>query len=608
MPNRHLNLAPSVHSMGGVGTAACCAEEDFATAAQGTKADSAIQTINGLEPDAAGNISLALGTQAPASAVPLPDGIAEVGVSNNYAREDHVHPLDASILKIDADTLTITDISHRDAIQEVFNIRDKLRAQVARARIVNPIDSTPWFKPQTWTTNTNFPMGTVVVSTDNVNCYIQKWASNGVGGVSATSGSGPVGKQSAKVADGTCVWEWVSTVRGQMEYSATTVQVMGTTAALATLTNPITKTFNVAGIASGINVARFDGGIPIDLYGAVAMMGPNGGTVAAPDLNGYSQSHSMTFVTDADRVVLNGVSPIFNVTKEQLLIEVNDIALSDSVYGYRSTANLAPTASFLNPAAYVLDLSFLPQGSIKKVRLFGMQGWSRISYSSQYKVWKPSDTNLLTITGEGDSTMGGGNSAATQFGTWFNRMARKLGFQGLCNMAVGGTRFSDPGVRTTFGQRLDRLLQTNADIYCVSVHNDVSFSTQVRTAAFLDYFNQFLTKAPGKFLVVFGCIPLQGETESNTQPGGNYYICETDIKNAVAQIGSPYILFYPVVLDPAGQWVSGTGSAESPNGTGNSDWMWGLDPNGSVDGHPLWRHSLYMGHRFAYALCDVFNI
>jgi len=314
-------------------------------------------------------------------------------------------------------------------------------------------------------------------------------------------------------------------------------------------------------------------------------------------------------MTDADKIVLSQQAPIYNITAAQLLIEVNDVALSDSFYGYSSTASAAPNASFINPGSFVIDLSFLPVGTVKKVRVFSLYAWKQVSYSSQFKVWQPTDLDTLVITGEGDSTMGGGNAAATQPGTWFNRMARKLGFAGMCNMAVGGTRFSDPGVKTTFGERLDRLLQTNADIYCITTHNDVGFSTSVRTQAFTTYFQKFLTKAPGKFLVVFGCIPLQGETEAaNTGPGGDYYLCETDLKAAVTQINSPYIIFVPVVLDPVGQWVDGTGSAEAPNGTGNADWMWGRDQNGNVDGHPLWRHSIYMGNRFADALCTAMAV
>lgn len=508
---------------------------------------------------------------------------------------------DGSTRKLDLSTFNL----------ELNKFLTKYRSQVAKAQVTNPIDSTPWFKPQTWATNKNYPRGTVVVSTDSVNCYIQKWSSNGVGGISAGSGSGPVGKQSAKVQDNTCVWEWVGTVRGQNNYSATTVQILSGTSALALLTNPITYSLTLAGITSGSNVVRFDGGIPADGGGgSVIMQGANGNTVASPSY-GPSQTHSITFMTDANTVVLNDISAlrIWNLTVDQLLIEVNDIALSDSLYGFSSTTNAAPTAtSAPYPGAYIIDLSFLPQNSIKKVRIFSKHPWSQISVSSQYKVWKPVDPFELVITAEGDSSTDGGNASDLQFGTWFPRMARKLGFQGINSMAVGSTRFSTPGVKTTFLQRIDRLLQTNADIYCISTHNDESFSTDIQKAAFKEYFNNFLSKAPGKFLIVFGCIPLQNETEAaNTGVGGNYYRCESNLRDVVSELKNPYLIYIPVVLDPEGQWVSGTGSAESPNGTGNSDWMWGLDPNGNQDGHPIWRHSIYMANRFANALNKTLN-
>ena len=73
---------------------------DFATAAQGTKADTAIQgvKVNGtaLTPDA----NKAVNVQVPSagSALPLIAGVSDAGSSANFSREDHVHPAETEVL------------------------------------------------------------------------------------------------------------------------------------------------------------------------------------------------------------------------------------------------------------------------------------------------------------------------------------------------------------------------------------------------------------------------------------------------------------------------------------------------------------------------------
>lgn len=73
-------------------------ESDFATVAQGSKADTAIQEVkvNGsaLTPDA--NKAVDVTVPVAGSSVPFMDGTASVGSSAKFAREDHVHPTDTS--------------------------------------------------------------------------------------------------------------------------------------------------------------------------------------------------------------------------------------------------------------------------------------------------------------------------------------------------------------------------------------------------------------------------------------------------------------------------------------------------------------------------------
>jgi hypothetical protein len=81
-----------------LGSAAAAATTDFATAAQGGLADTAVQpgalatvATSGAYGDLSGRPTI----PTPADAAPLAPGTAAVGSSTDYAREDHVHPLPA---------------------------------------------------------------------------------------------------------------------------------------------------------------------------------------------------------------------------------------------------------------------------------------------------------------------------------------------------------------------------------------------------------------------------------------------------------------------------------------------------------------------------------
>jgi hypothetical protein len=79
-----------------LGSAAAAATTDFATAAQGALADTAVQpgALSAVATSGAyGDLSGRPTIPTPADAAPLAPGTAAVGSSTDYAREDHVHPL-----------------------------------------------------------------------------------------------------------------------------------------------------------------------------------------------------------------------------------------------------------------------------------------------------------------------------------------------------------------------------------------------------------------------------------------------------------------------------------------------------------------------------------
>ena len=92
---------PLMDGTGAVGVSAKYAREDHRHPSDASKQDilvsgTNIKTINGVSLLGSGDIVIPGTTVDPATNAPLMDGTAAVGTSVKYAREDHVHPSDAS--------------------------------------------------------------------------------------------------------------------------------------------------------------------------------------------------------------------------------------------------------------------------------------------------------------------------------------------------------------------------------------------------------------------------------------------------------------------------------------------------------------------------------
>lgn len=114
---------PLMDGTGAVGTSPKYAREDHVHPSDTSKQDALvsgtnIKTINGVSVLGSGDIVTPDTTVDPATNAPLMDGMAAVGTSAKYAREDHVHPSDASKqnvltaganISIVGDTISATD-------------------------------------------------------------------------------------------------------------------------------------------------------------------------------------------------------------------------------------------------------------------------------------------------------------------------------------------------------------------------------------------------------------------------------------------------------------------------------------------------------------------
>jgi hypothetical protein len=130
--------------------------------------------------------------------------------------------------------------------------------------------------------------------------------------------------------------------------------------------------------------------------------------------------------------------------------------------------------------------------------------------------------------------------------------------------------------------------------------NDAASSPAAVQAAALSSFQQARSIWPNAIFIVFSSMP-GGRNGSAAQLG-----VDAAIKAAFTSFGDSNSFYFPVWLDPAGPWVSGTGYALSGNttGVGNADFY-----NGTDNTHPSIAGHEYISQRMArlidYSLTSV---
>ena len=281
-----------------------------------------------------------------------------------------------------------------------------------------------------------------------------------------------------------------------------------------------------------------------------------------------------------------------------IVVEVNGRRIQDS---------MIPATGTVNPGATLLDLSAFGKNAVKKVRIWTTSSFVNLCGQGFYtepsaSLWFDETPDQLNITVEGDSlTQGGYNSPYRPGDDWVSQVCDRLGATNFANFAVGGTGFisDNGGIKTTYIERLSRLVETRPDVLIVAGnHNDVSYTSAQRQQAVSDYLRQARQLLPDALIIVFGNNPLTGENSAS----GALLAAEQDLAAVVDQLDDPGIVFYPIGMDPNGPWITGTGTVDAPNNTGNMDRFYT-----TADGHPLQRGYDYFAQRYLRAIRDVFG-
>lgn len=418
----------------------------------------------------------------------------------------------------------------------------KVRAAMASASARNPNMRAPWVNAPVWAGNTNYNLKAGYAVKNGGNRYILHTSS----GNSAASG-GPTGTGAGPITDGGAVWYYDGPdVAQQSETPAPTVTV-------ATKPGGLTKKVNY----NDAGAFFYTGGTPsYTAFGyrfAAANRAPGTGNA----IGTYDQTNApISFESDAPLIWINGGGTVYTGTNgTPYVIEVDGRWLK-----YGLITNLTDTAS----AGVAIDWG--GQRKMRKYRVWtaNNQSWYGVDVDPASVVSATKNPNRFRVVVNGDSLTAGANGFPVMGRNWVDTFGYLIGCDDYYNVAVGGTGYinNQGGTTTTFAGRLADVLGFAPDVHIVAgLYNDASYTSAARQAAILSYCQTFRASSAAR-LFVFG-------TASETN-GTAFTTVDADIVAAVASLGDPNVIYFPVAADtPA--WITGSGNVGATSGSGNAD-------------------------------------
>lgn len=463
------------------------------------------------------------------------------------------------------------------------NLLSKVKATVASAESGHADKSAPMSDAPFWDSAAIYKVGDVVRGRDESaqNLYICV----GVRGEPDTNRRGPQGQGVGKLNDGYATWYYYRPFQAK---EATGVAPVITWGVQATLLQDMPG-YQVMVPTVENPKATYTGGLletdPSMGGGAVGVFGGNSGGKDLP-LSMPPASSAMTFWTRSDKVVLGSYNAIYR--NQRFVLEVNDRRVSNGVF-HMEQAGVTP--EFFNPGGVKFDFTETPlKGQKKKIRIWSMDKFGflahKIHVESGQSLDMEANPNRWTFAVEGDSMTQGGLGTPYQPGQdWVSQVGRVLGAESASNMAQGGTGFisNANGTKTTYLERLDRLVKLNADVYVVAGnHNDQAYGDAQQIEAALTYFKRLRALQPRSIVIATGVLPLKNESLEQVKRG------ERNLKAAFDQWADANSYFLPVSTDVGGPWLIGTETAYYDQDV--------------EDGHLIQRGVDYVAARYASAI------
>lgn len=299
-------------------------------------------------------------------------------------------------------------------------------------------------------------------------------------------------------------------------------------------------------------------------------------TTTRSDASTFAYSGVLEMETDAPTVSVG-----FLTSNIDCLVEVNGQFVSKT-----------PTTRSGSGTQYVV-MAF-GSSAVRRIRIFSISPARFIYLPPLYKVWAPSNDDVIRCVITGDSYTAATGPSSVNL-SWANIFGTMMGWRDTRACGIGGTGYLAPGTGSAWTCRshISDVTSVSPDI-AVFAHgvNDASYSPSSITAEALLCYQAVRAANANTVILAFGPWP------AATGPSASILAVDGAISAAVSAMNDPLCKYIPTSVDPAGSWFTGTGRTGATNGTGNADlYIGGVSGTDTV--HPNDAGSLYLARRAA---------
>lgn len=350
----------------------------------------------------------------------------------------------------------------------------------------------------------------------------------------------------------------------------------------ASLDASLTKVYT---IAANPAVFATSGGAPTVystnfwIFPAVTLPNGTGGNVGNGgfNVNGWA----VEFMADATKIEIRNLK---GTSSRGLMIEVDGQRVQASSITWDSSTSTMYTLLTFGSRA------------IRRIRVEGSEfsGFRAIAVGPTDAIWNPGGDRLtMAMVGNSITAMTG---ASLPNGGFAKSLGKLLGLADVREIAIGGTGMVNPGTaNSTFGDvhRVADVVACAPDIIVIPASpNDTAYTAGQITAGALATYQAHRAANPDTPIVAGGLFPGSAAAAAGTIK------IEAAAKAAFDAWGDPNSFWVPIVSDPDGSWVYGTGRVGATAGNGNADlYVSSADPV-----HPSQAGHDYYARRWAMAI------
>lgn len=388
--------------------------------------------------------------------------------------------------------------------------------------------------------------------------------------------------------------------------------VMATPPTLAsTTTHPSALTQVYGGSNAAVATQAYViGGIqvqPFSLAFTSAIASVSGGTTNIGNGAYVSNGCALEFMTDAKKISIcnsaAGTSSTFRVL-------VNDQYVSLTGTAFAAAGTCWNTIDFTSAGGNAVRKIRFETDASNNIYIGGVGGFQQqgIAVGPTESIWLPPTENRIKAIWYGASYVFG--TGATYGANSFAGIASKLlGWDNPWQTSFGGIGYqaTSGGTVPNFAQHIVDVTINSPDVVVLcgdGPYNDVNAPPNFTAAlaaepgAVTSLLKTIRGALPLVPIFVMGCFP------GNSGPGTQQTQMEAAVLQGVNAFKDSRTFWVPIISDPNGSWMTGTGSTQAPSGTGNSDRY----SNGNDAFHPNDAGHQYFGRQTARAIRNYYPL